>query len=376
MSRTIVGLNDPKAIKKQSAFLAVDTAVKSYWDATMTGVGEQAHMPVQMLTDLSKQRGDSISFDLVMQLRQMYTEGDETMAGNEEEARFYSDSLLVNQMRHGMNSGGKMSQQRTLHDLQKVGRQKVSDYIARVKDELHFVYASGARGVNTDYILPSGFTSFAGNALAPVNSATDPEHIMWGGAATSSATILGTSQQFDVDLLNRMYARANTIGGGTQSIPSLEPCKIGGEDHYVVLMHVYQDYALRNQTGVGGWADVQKTLVMKAGTDSPLYNGSQGVWNGMILKKHRKVVRFSNYGGGAVTAARALVLGRQALVCAYAGEGSDTKYQFWEDTEDRGNIYVAGFESIFGVKKTQFTIDGVARDFGVIAADTYIPASI
>ena len=115
---------------------------------------------------------------------------------------------------------------------------------------------------------------------------------------------------------------------------------------------------------------------MKMGTDSPLYNGSQGVWNGLILKKHRKVVRFSNYGGGAVSAARALVLGRQALVCAYAGEGSDSKYQFWEDTEDRGNIYVAGFESIFGVKKTQFTIDGVARDFGVIAVDTYIPASI
>ena len=82
MSRTIVGLNDPKAVKKYSAFLAVDTAVKSYWDSTMTGVGENAHTPVQMLTDLSKQRGDSITFDLVMQLRQMYTEGDDTMAGN------------------------------------------------------------------------------------------------------------------------------------------------------------------------------------------------------------------------------------------------------------------------------------------------------
>ena len=54
MSRTIVGLNDPKAVKKYSAFLAVDTAVKSYWDSTMTGVGENAHTPVQMLTDLSK----------------------------------------------------------------------------------------------------------------------------------------------------------------------------------------------------------------------------------------------------------------------------------------------------------------------------------
>lgn len=376
MSRTIVGLNDPKAVKKYSAFLAVDTAVKSYWDSTMTGVGENAHTPVQMLTDLSKQRGESITFDLVMQLRQMYTEGDDTMAGNEEEVRYYSDSLLVNQMRHGMNSGGKMSQQRTIHDLRKTGRQRVSDYIARVKDELHFVYASGLRGANSDYILPSNFTSFAGNALSAVNYLTDPEHIMFGGGATINPTTITTAHTFDVDLLNRIYARANTVGGGVQSIPSLEPCKINGEDHHVVLMHTYQDYALRNQTGVGGWADVQKTLVMKMGTDSPLYNGSQGVWNGLILKKHRKVIRMSSYGTNTINAARALVLGRQALVCAYAGEGSDSKYQFWEDTEDRGNIYVAGFESIFGVKKTQFTIDGVARDFGVIAVDTAVPASI
>ena len=115
---------------------------------------------------------------------------------------------------------------------------------------------------------------------------------------------------------------------------------------------------------------------MKMGTDSPLWQRLAGrvEWpdpeeapQGCALQQLRR--RRSKRSSRAI-------LGRQALVCAYAGEGSDSKYQFWEDTEDRGNIYVAGFESIFGVKKTQFTIDGVARDFSVIAVDTYIPASI
>lgn len=376
MSRTIVGLGDPKAIKKYSAFLAVDNAVKSWWGKSMMGVGETAMTPVQMLEDLSKSRGEMISYELVMQLRQPPTEGDNIMAGNEEELRFFTDQVYVNQARHGTNSGGKMAQQRTIHNLRSVGRSRITDYIARLQDELFFMYAAGARGINSDYVWPTTFTSFANNALQPVNPTTDPEHILYGGAATSKASLVSTDV-FDTTLLNKAYARVSTVGGGSGGIPQVEPCKIDGEDHYVLLMHIYQDYALRQGTGVGGWADVQKTLVMKSGTASPLFNGSQGVWNGMILQKHKKLIRFNDYGAGSnVNACRALLLGRQAMVCAYAGEGSQQRFSFWEDTEDRGNIYVAGFESIFGIKKTQFTIDGVARDFGVVAVDTAIPASI
>lgn len=378
MSRTIVGLGDAKAVKKYSAFLAVDTAAKSYWQRSFMGQGEDSHAPVQMLTDLQKKRGDTITFDLCMQLRQPPTEGDNTMAGNEEEIRFFSDALLVNQGRHGVNVGGQMTQQRTVHNLRPIGRTRISDYTSRMWDELYFMYAAGARGINADYIFPTSYTGFAGNALQPVNPTLDPEHIIYGGAATTKANMIA-GDTFDTTLLNKAYARVSTVGGGSQSIPQIEPCKIEGEDHYILLMHIYQDYALRQTTGVGGWADVQKTLVMKSGTNSPLFNGSQGVWNGMILHKHKKVVRFNDYGVGSpgvLPAARAMVLGRQALVCAFAGEGADQKYTYWEDEEDRGNIYVSGFQSIYGIKKTQFSIDGVARDFGIIALDTAIPASI
>jgi hypothetical protein len=38
--------------------------------------------------------------------------------------------------------------------------------------------------------------------------------------------------------------------------------------------------------------------------------------------------------------------------------------------EDRANQLVITTASIFGVKKTAFTIDGTSRDFGVMACDT------
>ena len=43
---------------------------------------------------------------------------------------------------------------------------------------------------------------------------------------------------------------------------------------------------------------------------------------------------------------------------------------FLTSMEDRGNQVVITTASIFGVKKTAFTIDGVSRDFGVVAIDT------
>jgi hypothetical protein len=50
MSKTVIGLNDAKAVKRYSGNLAVDTARKSYFSKKFMGVGEDSSMPVQMLT--------------------------------------------------------------------------------------------------------------------------------------------------------------------------------------------------------------------------------------------------------------------------------------------------------------------------------------
>ena len=68
MGQTIIGVGDDKAVKKYSAFLAVDTPRKSYWSRKFMGDGENASMPLQRLTDLESDAGDLITFDLSMQL--------------------------------------------------------------------------------------------------------------------------------------------------------------------------------------------------------------------------------------------------------------------------------------------------------------------
>ncbi|AXK39324.1 DUF4043 family protein [Crenobacter cavernae] len=52
-------------------------------------------------------------------------------------------------------------------------------------EQVRFAYLSGARGVNSNYILPTDWSGHAGNAL----EAPDSDHILYGGAATSKASL-------------------------------------------------------------------------------------------------------------------------------------------------------------------------------------------
>lgn len=365
MPRTIVGAGDAKAVKKYSAFLAVDTSRKSYFNKKFMGVGEDAQTPLQTLPHLESDAGDTISYDLVMQLKMKPIQGDNTLRGKEEDLKFYTDSLLIDQLRGGVNTGGKMTRKRTIHDLRKTARVRQSDWWSRLFDETLFMYLSGARGVNADYIESLDFTGYAGNTFA----APDAQHLMFGGDATSKAT-LDATDKMSLSLIDRAVARAEMMGGGTTGIPAMQPVMIDGEEHYVLVMQPWCEYDLRTGVGTGGWLDIQKSAAAAEGKASPIFKGGLGMHNNVILHKHKGCIRFSDYGaGGNVNAARNLLMGRQAAVVAFGSPGTGLRFDWNEELEDRGNQVVITTGSIFGVKKSRYTIDGTAYDFGVMALD-------
>ena len=368
MAKTLVGVGDAKAIKRYSAFLAVDVGRKSYFNKKFMGVGEGAQTPLQTLPHLENDAGDQISYDLVMQLKMKPIQGDANLRGNEEELKFYTDSLYIDQLRGGVNTGGKMSRKRTIHDMRAISRVRQSEWWARLFDETLFMYLSGARGINGDFIEDTSFTGYAGNAFV----APDSQHLIYGGDATSKAT-LDSADKITLGVIDKAVARAETMGGGTTGIPSLQPCEIDGEPHFVLVMHPWQEYDLRTSSSTGQWLDIQKAAAGADGKANPIFKGGLGMYNNVVLHKHKGVIRFSDYGAanpGVVNAARALFLGRQAGVVAFGSPGTGLRFDWNEEMEDRGNQVVITTASIFGVKKTAFTIDGVSRDFGVVAIDT------
>jgi N4-gp56 family major capsid protein len=161
------------------------------------------------------------------------------------------------------------------------------------------------------------------------------------------------------------------MGGGTTGIPAIQPVMIDGEEHFVLVMHPWCEYDVRTGVGTGGWLDIQKALATSEGRNSPICKGGLGLHNNIILHKHKGVIRFGDYGAGSnVAAARNLLMGRQAGVVAFGSPGTGLRFDWNEELEDRGNQVVITTGSIFGVKKSRFTVEGVGYDFGVMALDT------
>lgn len=373
MSKTIIGLNDAKAVKRYSAFLAVDVGRKSYFNKKFMGVGVEAQTPIQMLPQLENEAGDQITYDLVMQLKMQPVEGDNTLEGKEEDLKFYTDNVYIDQARGGVNTDGRMTRKRTVHDLRKIARARQSEWWARIFDELFFLYLSGgfrtsgsgaASFANSDYTYSSGYAGFANNPFY----APDTEHYIAAGSGTFGAITSG--DKMSLSLIDRAVARAETMGGGASGTPMIEPVMIDGEEHFVLVMHPWQEYDVRTNATTGQWLDIQKAAAGAEGRANPIFKGSLGLYNNVVLHKHRSVLRRTDGGAGSVAVARSLFLGRQAAVVAFGSPGTGLRFDWHEESRDNGNQAVITTSTIAGVKKTRFAVDGVEKDFGSISIDT------
>lgn len=374
MSGQVVGLGDPKAIQKYSGLLAVDVPRESFWGSSMMSKGEVPKAPIQRLDDLEDEHGDRISFDLRMQFRGQMTEGDDVAEDDAEDMKFASDVVYIDQMRKVADTGGRMTKQRTLHNLRSLARDGLTEIFARAFDEMITIYLSGARGINADMVWPLGWAGRANNAI----TAPDTQHLMYGGAATSKASMVAGDTMSKI-LLDKLRTKAAMMGGGSSQIPAIQPVSVKGGKKFVVVMTPPQEHALRNDTGTSGWFEITKALTTAVGRESPIYQNALGEYRDMVLQMHKTVIRFSDYGAGAnVNAARGLFLGRQAGLIAFTNAGTGMPFKWVEKDKDGENKLLIFAGAMVGFKKSTFKIPttGSTLDFGVIAFDTAYDATL
>lgn len=364
MSQTVVPSSSGLTNKKYSAALYTATARKSYWDQRFIGNGPDSETPIVRLTELEKDAGDTITFDLSVQLKGRPTEGDDVLENNEEDLKMYTDELKIDQVRHGVNAGGKMTRKRTKHNLRQVGLNRLSDYFSRLWDEYYFVYCSGARGVNNDYILPTSFTGFAGNAV----QAPDANHIICGATVGTGKATLTSGDKMSTAVVDRAVTLARKMGGGSTEVAEMAPISLDGEKVYVMVMSEDQAFSMRTATGTADWLEIHKAASTALGKNSPIFKGALGMHNGVVLHSHKAVIRFSDYGASSnLSAARAMLLGKGAMAVAYGSSGNGQRFDWYEETRDNGNQLAISGGAILGVKKARFN----GYDVGTLAVDTY-----
>jgi len=118
--------------------------------------------------------------------------------------------------------------------------------------------------------------------------------------------------------------------------------------------------------------------------------GTPGMWNGILVKKMARSIRFpsgfttrennaSNVEGDVVVGVdvdRGVLLGAQALANVYGRHQKSNYYYNWHEEEsDHGNTLEVSTARMGGKSKLRFTpADGELTDHGVLVIDSYAPA--
>jgi N4-gp56 family major capsid protein len=370
MARTTILPTDPNKRKAWSATVANDAAKEQYF-SRLTGP-EGSRSAIVKKTDTEKGAADEVVTALVAKLRGApITEGVK-LAGNEFRLQHASHTMRINEFRHGVNVGARIEQSRVGFNLKRQGREKLTEYIKELYEEVTCMAISGARGMGDE--IQHHDTSYAGypNALR----APDAAHLFIGPANTRTKATLVAGDLMTLATLNKLRTKAKKmLGGAPDKAVKMTQVRKGGKDCFILAVspEVMQD--IRDDSGAQGWFEAQKALTAAIGKESEIFQGGAGMFNGVLADEMETCVKFNDYGAGAnVNAARSLFMGANACAVAHGTKGMDDgmTVQLDEDTDDRKHDHILFFEMIFGADKCQFN----GMDYGLISVDTAFTVAV
>lgn len=351
MALTTYGVNSPEAVKLWSDVLSRE-ALKATWFDKFRGTGTDAL--IQEKTDFKKSAGDRLTMILRMQLSGDGVLGDGTLEGNEERLSTYTDNLVIDQLRHAVRSGGKMSEQRIPFSVREEAKDGLRDWISGRMDTAFFNQLC-AFTPQTDIRYTGNNVVVAASNIVRPNARANDQSLVAGDEMT-------------LQLIDGLVSNAKL------ATPVIRPLKVDGEDKYVLFLHTKQAQQLRTNTASGQWLDIQKAaLAGGAGARSPIYTGALGEYNGVVLHESTRVTNGVNSATGAAVAntRRAVLAGAQAMVMGF-GRGNSRNVSSWDWVEklfDYENQLGVAAGAIFGMKATRYN----NADFSKIILSTYTP---
>ena len=370
-------------------------------------------MPIVRVTDLSKTAGDTISVDMFGVIGGKPIMGDRNAEGRGEKLTSSSMDISINLTTKVVDAGGKMSQQRTVNQLRGIAAAQLVSYFTRLDDQTSLVHLAGARGTATgaDWIVPlQTDADFAEICINPVKAPTYNRHFV----ASGTGLVRGGQQLASIastDWMRRDPTDALRPLRDEMAFP-LQPAKTADdpaaadEPMWVLYVTPRQYSALLTNTTGTVLRSFQQNAWNRAsyGSKHPLFKGEVGMWNGILVKKQNRPIRFAssatakiitsanaasatesdvtvNAALGATAAVdRALLLGAQALGNVFGKHKSSDYYFSWFERlyNFERNLEAAG-DCMGGKAKLRFTYDedGVATptDHGVLVLDTAVALS-
>lgn len=364
MAVTTFGVNDALSNKLWAKKLAVEVS-KATEIAPL--IGTSSSSIIQLRDETQKGSGDQVTFGLRTQLVGDGVTENQVLEGNEEALSTYSDTIRINELAHAVRVRNEQTidAQRVLFDMRAEANDGLTDWYADRMSMAAFIHWGGYTAPTMTFegrVIPQLRSVHYGNN-AP--TAPTPSRRVYAGTATSDET-LGVSDTFNLTLIDRAVERAKLAN------PRIRPVRIDGADRYVMYLHPTQVTSLRTSTQVGQWLDITKAIYQGSRQNNPIYNGSLGEYNGVVLRESEHVTPGVNSTTGAEipNVRRAVLLGAQSAVAAFGNKMSPERYKRIEETFDYERELGVSVQTVWGLKKTVFN----GNDFGTIVVSTYAAA--
>jgi N4-gp56 family major capsid protein len=368
-------------------------------------------MPVVRVTDLSKTSGDTVSVDLFNIINAKPLVGDVNAEGRGEKLTYNSFDTRIDLFTKPIDVGGKMAQQRTGWQLRGIGLAALAGYMPRLETQQVLVHLAGSRGSQggMDWVVPlQTDVDFAGIMVNAVKAPTFNRHFVANASAlTAGGQQLGSIASTDVlklEHFDALRALIDDLDTPLQPVQIEDDPAAQDEPLYLYLASPRQYQSLLTNTTGAVLRTFQQNAWVRAsyGSKHPLFRGEVGIWNGILVKKQARSIRFNpgdstqiitsanqltatesaqtvNAGLGAGKAVdRGLLLGAQALVNVYGrNQGSEYYYALHERLYNFERNYECAADSMNGKAKVRFSIpDGagnnVPTDLNIIVLDTAV----
>jgi N4-gp56 family major capsid protein len=367
------------------------------------------HMPIVRCQDLGKSRGDEVTFHLLNPVGGYPIMGSEYAEGRGVGMKLSEDKLRVNQARFPIDLGDTMTTIRSPADFRRLGRPVAQAKMDAYVDQSLLVHMAGARGFhdNIEWAVPTeAHPDFAKIMVNRVKAPTKNRHfIADGGNGIKPFTV----NAGEVDLATTDLMKMDTVDGVRTFIDqvALPPPPVifegdaaANDSPLRVMLVSAAQYNLF--AADPNFRQLQASAMARAqqAKGHPLFLGEVGLWNGVLIVKMPKPIRF--YAGDTIrySAAsnsetestcivpagfgtthaidRAILLGGQAVAEAMAASEKSKIPFFWSEKElDHGDKVELLLGAIRGVSKIRFAIEtgnGTEfTDYGATAIDTAVP---
>lgn len=367
MATENIGLNDAQTVKRYARDLLFEAREATYFSKFL-GKGQDALLCER--DELNKGPGDRITCYLAGLLSGDGTKGTDVLKGNEEAPQSFTDSMIIDKLRHAVQVRGQSSivQQRVPRDLRDTGKTQLKDWWASRMDVCVFNQLAGNTAVSD--------VRYTG--LQATTAPTSGRHFIADVGANNNNMIQSAADETagataaDILTIEAIRALRNVATQkGSDGNFRLRPIMMGGKPYWVMFLHNNQVRDLKNDTSAAGsWYDIQQALLQGGEIENnPIFTGALGIIDGVILHETENIPKGVHSSTGAVVAntRRAVLCGAQAAHVAFGQAGRDTTMDWAEELDDFGEVLGIAAGMNWGCKKTIYN----AKDYGTCVLTTY-----